>query len=108
MTWSGVDKSAINTPIANGTGRLKGLCFVNLEQIAKQPKMILALVNEKKPIGLELLQEQEEFFLYVRQCFGYLAQSYIDWDRRSYPLALKQPIRIDAKPPKKTQPLLHN
>jgi hypothetical protein len=86
----------------------EGLCFVNLEQIAKQSRSILDLTKEKKSVGLNLLIEQEEFFFYVKQCFDHLGQSYIDWDRKHSPSALKRPILIGARPPKKPRPLLHN
>jgi hypothetical protein len=82
------------------------LCFVNLEDIAKQPKLILHLTSEKKSLSLKLLNQQEDFFDYVERCLGHLAQSYVDRDRKSSLSALKRPVLISARPPKRTRPPL--
>jgi hypothetical protein len=86
----------------------EGLCFVDLEAIAKQPRLIMNLLTEKKQLTFELLKEQHEFFFYVKQSFEHVARLYLDWDRSSSPLALKRPISIGAKPQEKTRPPLHN
>src|SRR5215470_12660284 len=59
-----------------------GLCFVNLEELAKQPTFILDLTAGRHPISRSLLEDQEAFFLYVKECLMYLETSYKDWDRR--------------------------
>jgi hypothetical protein len=40
----------------------EGLCFVNLEELAKQPTQILSVMGHRHPVDVPLLQRQEDFF----------------------------------------------
>jgi hypothetical protein len=51
----------------------EGLCFVNLEDLAKQPIYILHLTDTKHRIDVTLLVAQENFFFYVKEYFEHLA-----------------------------------
>jgi hypothetical protein len=81
----------------------EGLCFVNLEELAKQPTSIENLTGTRHPIKLPLLKEQEAFFDYVKETLWYLADAYLGWI--AHPLAPKRPR---VKPPKVVRPPLHN
>jgi hypothetical protein len=84
----------------------EGLCFVNLEEAANQPAMILALTEDKHPINVALLEKQEEFFWYVKQCFMSLEDAYKTWDRRQ----AQKPVRSQdyPRPLKLARPPAHN
>jgi hypothetical protein len=58
----------------------EGLCFVNLEDLAKQPTYILGLTDTKHRIDVTLLAAQENFFFYVKEFFQHLASAYSVWD----------------------------
>jgi hypothetical protein len=84
----------------------EGLCFINLEELAKQPT-IPSLTANRHPIDVPLLQQQEDYFWYVKQCFMHLEGAYKAWDqaqtqggaRRRSPSVYPKPQRI-ARPPK--------
>ena len=59
----------------------EGLCFLNLEELAKQHTHILALTAGRHSISLALLNAQEAFFWYVKQCLMHLETAYQQWDR---------------------------
>jgi hypothetical protein len=60
-----------------------GLCFVNLEELAQQPTTILNdLTAGRHSIDLALLNAQEAFFWYVKECLMHLGDTYRDWDRQ--------------------------
>lgn len=87
----------------------EGLCFVNLEELAKQPATILSLVDAKRPINVPLLQQQEEYFWYVKQCLMHLETAYRDWnERRARGGRVGPPSYVYPKPPKIMRPPAHN
>jgi hypothetical protein len=57
----------------------EGLCFVNLEELAKQPRKISSVTAGRHPIDLVLLQNQEGYFWYVKECFMHLESAYNVW-----------------------------
>jgi len=59
-----------------------GLCFQNLENLAKQQTMITSVTANKFQIDVPLLTAQEEFFWYVKQCFMHLETAYRAWDQQ--------------------------
>jgi hypothetical protein len=78
----------------------EGLCFVNLEALVEQSAPIQKVTEGKYPIGLALLETQETYFGYVKECFWHLQHEFLTWaGRMSLPF---------ARPPKETRPLLHN
>ena len=87
----------------------EGLCFVNLEELAKQPSTITSVTEDRHRIDLALPQKQEEYFWYVKQCFMHLETAYRTWDQaqtrggRVRPASLAYP-----KPLKIPQPPAHN
>jgi hypothetical protein len=86
-----------------------GLCFQNLERLAKQQTPITSVTANKFQINLPLLNEQEEFFWYVKQCFMYLETSYRAWDQRqARGGAAGPPIYVYPMPPAIARPPLHN
>jgi hypothetical protein len=50
----------------------EGLCFVDLEAVAKQVTTITELTKNKLPINLFFLQQQWKFFEYEFGTFDYL------------------------------------
>ncbi len=87
----------------------EGLCFVNLEALAKQPTQITSAIASKYPITLPLLQNQEDYFWYVKQCFMHLETAYHAWDRaRARGGAAGPSSFVYAKPPRIARPPLHN
>jgi hypothetical protein len=85
----------------------EGLCFVNLEELAKQPTAILALTAVRHPISLALLNDQEAFFWYVKECLMYLETAYRDWDRLQG-LTPGPAIFLYPKPTVVARPPAHN
>jgi hypothetical protein len=85
----------------------EGLCFVNLEDLAKQPTTILSLTKSRHPVSLSLLQDQEAFFWYVKECLMYIETAYRDWDRQQG-LANGPASFLYPKPQAVAQPTLHN
>jgi hypothetical protein len=84
----------------------EGLCFVDLEETAKQVAKIESLVEYRNALPLLLLEQQEAFFVYVRRGFWYLAEAYQRWNqmRQSPHKQLRDPIfplpNKTARPPK--------
>lgn len=85
----------------------EGLCFVNLEELAKQPTTILSVTGNRHPIGLPLLEAQEAFFWYVKECLIYLETAYRDWDRQQG-VAPGPAIFLYPKPRVVSRPSAHN
>jgi hypothetical protein len=85
----------------------EGLCFVNLEELAKQPTTILSVTGGRHPISLQLLEDQEAFFWYVKECLMYLETTYQDWDRQ-LGSAPGPAIFLYPKPQVVARPLAHN
>jgi hypothetical protein len=79
----------------------EGLCFVNLEDLAKSQRPIASLGSGRRPINVTLLETQEAFLSYVRKCFWYLGAEY-------QAKAGKQPNQLWALPLAVAQPPLHN
>jgi hypothetical protein len=87
----------------------EGLCFINLEELAKQPTQILSLTANRHPIDVPLLQRQEEYFWYVKQCFMHLTDAYKAWDQAQTRSWGRRPsISVYPKPPKIQRPPAHN
>jgi hypothetical protein len=88
----------------------EGLCFVNLEELAKQPKQILSVMENRHPVDVPLLQSQEDYFWYVKQCFMHLETAYRDWERTHARggSAAGPPRFVYPKPPKIPRPPAHN
>jgi hypothetical protein len=76
----------------------EGLCFVNLEELARQTSPIGAVTHNKRPVDIPLLQTQENFFNYVKGCFKNLQDSYQSWNQQRS--GLRPSIHIFAKPSK--------
>lgn len=88
--------------------RQDGLCFVNLEELAQQPTTILNdLTVGRHSIDLPLLNAQEAFFWYVKECLMHLGDAYRDWDRRQGAVA-GPAIYVHPKPQLVARPPLHN
>ena len=84
----------------------EGLCFVNLEELAKQSSAIINLMDNRHPIDEPLLNAQESFLNYVKESFTHLAGAYRAWNQtRATP---RPSIYIFPKPSKIARPLLHN
>jgi hypothetical protein len=84
----------------------EGLCFVNLEELAKQSATIGKLMEHRHPVDVTLLLEQENFFNYVKEYFVHLDTAYRAFLIRS--LAPGRPITIFPKPSRVQRPRLHN
>jgi hypothetical protein len=82
----------------------EGLCFVNLEELACQPKMILDLTESRRRVDVPLLQKQEEYFWYVKQCFMHLTNAYKAWASK----AALPSSSVYPKPTKIARPPKHN
>lgn len=82
------------------------LCFVNLEELAKQPAPIADLIVNRRRLDTKLLTEQEAFFFYVKEMFTHLASAYLGYRVRL--TAPRRPIHTYAKPSKVARPPLHN
>jgi hypothetical protein len=83
----------------------EGLCFVNLEDLAKQPTMIIELMAGRRPID-QSLETQENFFNYVKETFTHIESAYRAWNvARSAP---RRPTHVFAMPSKISRPPLHN
>jgi hypothetical protein len=86
-----------------------GLCFVNLEEVAHQPTMIIDPTANRHPVDVSLLEAQENFFWYVKEFFTHLASAYRTWDQtRVRGGAAGPPTLVYARPPKVTRPPAHN
>lgn len=84
----------------------EGLCFVDLEALAKQATPITELTKNKLPVTLPLLEEQWNFFEYVFNTFDYLRWEYRI--RRDKLLGSERSVPIFVKPSTKTRPHLHS
>lgn len=85
------------------------LCFVNLEDLAKQQNAISSAMTNKHSIDVSLLESQENYFWYVKQYLMHLETAYRTWDEvrarggRTGPISFVYP-----KPPKIPRPPKHN
>jgi hypothetical protein len=86
-----------------------GLCFVNLEELAKQTATITRLMENKHPINVALLTAQEEFFWYVKECFNHLHSAYRAWYQGRARGGAPGPAPfVYPKPAAQTRPPAHN
>jgi hypothetical protein len=83
-----------------------GLFFVNLENLAYQLDPITKVMAHSLPVDVSLLEEQEAYCNYVRECFIYLESAYLTLDRTRS--GARQPTYVFAKPLGKTRPPMHN
>lgn len=60
----------------------EGLCFVDLERVAKLNKKITRVTANRFSITEDLLIKQETYFKYVQRCFWHLAEAHgiADWN----------------------------
>src|SRR5262249_8683986 len=91
----------------------EGLCFINLEELAKQPTAIPSLTANRHPVGVPLLQQQEDYFWYVRQCFMHLGDAYKAWawawaQAQTKGGARRRSLSVYPKPQRIAQPPKHN
>jgi hypothetical protein len=86
--------------------RSEGLCFVNIEHLAKQPNHILKLMDNKRRIDGALLTKQVEYFNYVKESLSHLESAYRAWDRHR--TAPRKFIHVFPMPPKIARPPAHN
>ena len=85
----------------------EGLCFVNLEDLAKQSGTITGLTKGKRPINVSLLKQQEAFFTYVKFRLRHIGDLYKAWDAKKAK-GSRPAIHISPKQPKIAQPMMHN
>jgi hypothetical protein len=83
-----------------------GLFFVNLEDLAEQLDPITKVMAHSLPVDVPLLEEQEAYCNYVRECFMHLETAYLALDRARS--GVRQPTHVSAKPSRKTRPPMHN
>jgi len=80
-----------------------GLFFVNLEQLAdRRTHLILNVMDHRRYIDVPLLQEQEMYCNYVRECFRHLETAYRAWDRKKS--GVGHPPFVFPKPSRKVRP----
>lgn len=84
----------------------EGLCFVNIEELAKQPGQIVKLMDNRHSIDVKLLATQEEYFNYVKESFAHLETAYHAWNRAHS--APRRPTHVFPRPSKITRPPWHN
>lgn len=80
----------------------EGLCFVDLETLVKRSSPIQKVTARRHSISLPLLEDQENYFGYIKQCFWNLQFEYLKWARRPIPIP---PV---ARPSKIARPHLHS
>jgi hypothetical protein len=81
----------------------EGLCFIDLEGLAKQSTNIAALTPGRLPVDIVLLSNQEQFFKYVQKCLWYLAEQH-SLSQQMPP----KPNPLWSWPGSMTRPPLHN
>jgi hypothetical protein len=87
----------------------EGLCFVDLEDLAKQQNAILSVVENRHSIDVPLLESQENYFWYVKQCLMHLADAYRAWDGTRARGGRARPTSyVYPKPSKIPRPSRHN
>lgn len=79
----------------------QGLCFVNLEALAKRPTPIKSPTVGRLSLSLSLLQQQVDYLFYVKECFWNLQHELLKW-------AGKPSSHSFARPSKILRPILHN
>ena len=84
----------------------EGLCFVNLEELAKQPTPIVSIIDNRHSIDVKLLAAQEEYFNYVKESFTHLEFAYRGWNQAHS--TARWSTLVFPKPSKKTRPPSHN
>jgi len=87
----------------------QGLRFANLEELASQPTTITEVVASSHPVDLALLEAQENYSFYVKQCLMHLETAYRAWDHaRARGGRTGPPGFVYPKPPKIPRPAAHN
>jgi len=81
----------------------EGLCFIDLEELAKQPAKIVYVTNTPLPVNVSLLSLQEAFFKHVQKCFWYLQEQY-----RMRTGAIRPATPLWSMPSAMAQPPAHN
>ena len=84
----------------------EGLCFVNLEDLAKQSGTITGLTKGKRPINVSLLKQQEAFFTYVKFRLRHIGDLYKAWHAKKAK-GSRPAIHISPKQPKIARPMMH-
>jgi hypothetical protein len=82
----------------------EGLCFIDLEDLAKQPGQIIRVTDVRFSVNVDLLSRQEAFFKYVQKCFWYLQEQY----RILMAPADRRPTPLWSKPSAMARPPAHN
>ena len=77
-----------------------GLGFVNLEEVALIPGATGPMENYRHTLSLDLLGDQEAFFVYMRHCFWHLGEQFKNWAEGSS-------SQLFPTPAAKTRPRLH-
>jgi hypothetical protein len=81
----------------------EGLCFIDLEGLAKQLARIARVTDVRFPVNVDLLSRQEAFFKHVQKWFWYLQEQY-----RARTGALRPSSLVHQLPPAMARPPLHN
>lgn len=84
---------------------VEGVCFINLEEIAKKPGAIGPLADHRLAINEVLLGQQDAYFHYVRASFWHLAEALKRHRTSADKLRNRGPIF--PKPSKVTRPVTH-
>jgi hypothetical protein len=82
----------------------EGLCFTDLEKLARDPAPIAALTRLKYPVNEILLSEQERFFKHVQKRLWWLQQEYQILTGK----AGRRPTRLWSWPLAMARPREHN
>jgi hypothetical protein len=78
------------------------LCFIDLENLAKQPARVACVTNVRFPVDVDLLSRQEAFFKHVQKWFWYLQEQY-----RARTGRLRHSSLVHQLPPAMARPPLH-
>jgi hypothetical protein len=81
----------------------EGLCFIDLEDLAKQPVGIASVTDVRVPVDVDLLSRQENFFKHVQKWFWYLQEQY-----RARTGKLRPSSLVYQLPSAMARPPLHN
>jgi hypothetical protein len=81
----------------------EGLCFIDLEDLAKQSARIARVTDVRFPVNVDLLSRQEAFFKHVQKWLWYLQEQY-----RARTGTLRPSSRVHQLPPAMARPSKHN
>lgn len=86
-----------------GWNRERGLFFVNLEELALRAEPITQLIIGEHKVDVALLEEQESFFFYVKQCFWHF-----DTTRKAMGMPEGHPRRfVSPMPARRDRPVFY-